>query len=217
MENDYRGELPPMKDYMPEGMSKEGKETFEKWYEEQKSKGVQFHLRQELEDYCIDDVQLLRKGCLTFQHYFCKCTRFCPFEQITIASACNRDLRLNRMEENTTASEPLCGWRLDVNHSKAAMEWLTFEEQQLRLHAWLACSDDERKQLDEISWKQAMIALTRGSVSVYSMLGIRANIAFQTPGGWPTMLRPTRFTSFLAVSGMVVPSVFLSARKPTAA
>ena len=78
MENDYRGELPPMKDYMPEGMSKEGKETFEKWYEEQKSKGVQFHLRQELEDYCIDDVQLLRKGCLTFQHYFCKRTRFCP-------------------------------------------------------------------------------------------------------------------------------------------
>ena len=28
MEKDYRGELPPMKDYMPEGMSKEGKEKF---------------------------------------------------------------------------------------------------------------------------------------------------------------------------------------------
>ena len=40
MENDYRGELPPKKDYMPEGMSKEGKEKFEKLYEEQKAKGV---------------------------------------------------------------------------------------------------------------------------------------------------------------------------------
>ena len=150
MENDYRGELPPKKDYMPEGMSKEGKEKFEKWYEEQKSKGVQFHLRQELEDYCIDDVRLLREGCLTFQRDFRKRTRFCPFEQITIASACNRDLRLNRMQENTIASEPLYGWRLDVNHSKAAMEWLTFEEQQLRRDAWLACSVDERNQLEEI-------------------------------------------------------------------
>ena len=70
MENDYHGELPPMKDYMPEGMSKEGKENFEKWYEEQKSKGFQFHLCQELEAYCIDDVRLLHEGCLTFQRDF---------------------------------------------------------------------------------------------------------------------------------------------------
>ena len=42
------------------------------------------------------------------------------------------------MEENTIASEILYGWRLDVNHFKAAMEWLTFEEQQLRRDAWLA-------------------------------------------------------------------------------
>ena len=56
-------------------MSKEGKEKFDTWYEEQKSKGVQFHLRQELEDYCIDDVLLLSKGWLTFQRDFRKCTR----------------------------------------------------------------------------------------------------------------------------------------------
>ena len=99
MENDYHGELPPMKDYMPEGMTKEGKDKFEKWYAEQKAKGVQFNLREELEAYCIDDVKLLPEGCLTFQRDFCKHTRFCPFKQITIASACNRDLRLNRMEE----------------------------------------------------------------------------------------------------------------------
>ena len=63
-----------------------------------------------------------------------------------------------------------------------------------------------------------MIAPTRGSVSEYSMLGVKANIAFQTPGGQSMgmMLRPTRFTSFLAVFGMVARSVFLSARKPTA-
>ena len=133
-----------MKDYMPEGMTKEGKEKFEKWYEEQKAKGVQFHLCQELEDYCIDDVRLLRIGCLTFQRDFRKHTRFCSFEQITITSACNQDLLLNRMEENTIAAEPLYSWRLDVNYFKAAMEWLTFEEQQLRRDAWLACSDEER-------------------------------------------------------------------------
>ena len=115
------------------------------------------------------------------------------------------------MEENTIASEPLYGWRLDVNHSKAAMEWLTFEEQQLHRDAWLACSAEERKQLEEIFLE------TCGSVSEYSMLGTRVSIAFQTPGGGSTamILRPTRFTSSLAVSGTVVLSVFLSARTPT--
>ena len=166
MENHYHGGLPPMKDYMPKGMTKEGKEKFEMWYEEEKAKGIQFHLREELEAYCINDVQLLREGCLTFQRDFRKRTRFCTFEQITIASAynqdlrlnrmeentiafSNQDLRLNRMEENTIASEPLYGWLLDVNHSKVAMEWLTFEEQLLRRDAWLACSDEEQKQLEE--------------------------------------------------------------------
>lgn len=45
---------------------------------------------------------------------------------MTIASACYRDLRQNRIEANTIASEPLHGWRLNMNHSHVSLEWLLF-------------------------------------------------------------------------------------------
>ena len=50
---------------------------------------------------------------------------------MTIASACNRDLRQNRMEANTIASEPLHGWRLNINHSKVALEWFHWQNSKL--------------------------------------------------------------------------------------
>ena len=50
---------------------------------------------------------------------------------MTIASACNRDLRQNRMEAKTIASEPLHGWRLNTNHSHVSLEWLQWEDSKL--------------------------------------------------------------------------------------
>ena len=47
---------------------------------------------------------------------------------MTIASACNQDLRQNRMLPNTIASEPLHGWRMSSNHSKVALEWLLWQD-----------------------------------------------------------------------------------------
>ena len=101
-----------------------------------------------------------------------------PFGQITIASTCNRDLRFNRMEENTITPETLYGWRLDVNHSKAAMEWLTFEEERLCRDTWWHVVMKNESSWKKFSWKQVMIAPTCGSASEYSMVEIRASIAF---------------------------------------
>ena len=50
---------------------------------------------------------------------------------MTIASACNRDLRTNRMEANTIASEPLQDWHASTSHSHMAMQWLRWVEAQL--------------------------------------------------------------------------------------
>ena len=73
----------------------------------------------------------MKEGCLTFKRLFEKETKFNPFSHITIASACNRDLRQNRMEANTIASEPLYGWRLKTNQSKVAMEYLLWQQTQI--------------------------------------------------------------------------------------
>ena len=81
--------------------------------------------------YCESDVKLLKESCLKFKQLFEEKSKFNPFSCMTIASACNRDLRQNRMKPNTIASEPLHGWRLTSNHSKVALEWLHWEDSKL--------------------------------------------------------------------------------------
>lgn len=90
-----------------------------------------FNLAEELVAYCESDVKLRKEDCLTLKRLFEQQAHFNPFDHRTIASACNRDLRQNRMEANTIASEPLYGWRLNSNHSKVALEWLHWEDSQL--------------------------------------------------------------------------------------
>ena len=47
----YNNELPPMKYYMTARMAKKMKQQFEKWYAEEKAKGVKFNLTEEIEVY----------------------------------------------------------------------------------------------------------------------------------------------------------------------
>ena len=60
----------------------------------------------------------------------CTPTRtMCPLPHCLcpIASACNWDLRQNRMEADTITNKPLYGWRLNTNHSRIALEWLHWQ------------------------------------------------------------------------------------------
>ena len=107
--------------YMPQVMSVSGRKDFETWHSKQVADNVIFKFADELMAYCESDVKLLKEGCLTFKKLFEQQANFNPFDHMTIASACNRDLRQNRMTANTIASEPLHGWRLKTNHSKVAL------------------------------------------------------------------------------------------------
>ena len=118
----YVGPVPALDYYMPETMSPEDKQAFETWHQQQRNKVFDF--QKELLAYCKSDVRLLKQGCLTFKRLFENLTGFNPFEHITIASACNRDLRMNRMIPNSIASEPVRGWRNSINQSRVALEWL---------------------------------------------------------------------------------------------
>ena len=124
----YVGPVPALDYYMPETLSPEGKHALETWHQQQRDKV--FDLQKELVAYCQSDVRLLKQGCLTFKRLFETLTGFNPFEHITIASACNRDLRMNRMIPNSIASEPVRGWRNSINQSRVALEWLTWCSQE---------------------------------------------------------------------------------------
>ena len=122
----YVSIVPALDYYMPETMSPEGKQALEKWHQEQREKEVVFDFQKELVEYCESDVRLLKQGCLTFKRLFEAQAGFNPFDHITIASACNMDLRMNRMIPNSIASEPTLGWKNSMNHSKVSIEWLTW-------------------------------------------------------------------------------------------
>ena len=107
----YVGPVPALAYYMPETMSPKARQALETWHKEQRDKEVVFDFQKELVAYCESDVRLLKEGCLTFKRLFEAQAGFNPFEHITIASACNRDLRMNRMIPNSIASERVKGWR----------------------------------------------------------------------------------------------------------
>ena len=132
----YVGSIPPKQYYDPEGMKTKDKETFEKWYDEQVNRGEMYVFEKELIEYCHSDVKLLKAGCEAFVAQFKQEADFNPFERCaTIASACNLYWRRS-IEEGTDAAKiavrPLRGWHgAQVNQSRAALEWLTFQESQL--------------------------------------------------------------------------------------
>ena len=123
---EYVGLISAIDYYMPEALSPRGRQEFEKWHQEQRNKHEVFDFQKELVVYCKSDVRLLIEGCLTFKRLF---------EHITNASACNRDLRMNRMIPKSVASEPVRGWRNRVNQSQVALEWLNWCDHELRQQA----------------------------------------------------------------------------------
>ena len=132
----YVGSIPPKSFYDPDGMKSKDKAAFDAWYAEQVARGETFDLQKELVSYCHSDVKLLKEGCEAFVRQFKQEADFNPFERCsTIASACNLYWRRS-IEEGTDAAliavRPLRGWHgAQVNHSRAALEWLTFCESQL--------------------------------------------------------------------------------------
>lgn len=129
--------------YMVEGMSPKDFESFQEWHTKQREDGVVFDFQKELVEYCISDVKLLKASCMQFRQLFESKTGFNPFSKVTIASACSHELRLNRMIKNSIASEPLHGWHVSVNQSVAALEWLHWQDYQLRTAALAQLTEED--------------------------------------------------------------------------
>ncbi|KAJ8032374.1 putative DNA polymerase [Holothuria leucospilota] len=127
-ENRYFGPWPDVHYYHPEVMSSEKSKAFFKWYEQQR--GKLFDMNQEMERYCIDDVNLLRKGCARFRQIFLDMNDMDPFAHaMTIAQACQQVYRRKFLTQETVALVPHHGYRRRDNHSKKAMQWLAWQSQ----------------------------------------------------------------------------------------
>lgn len=86
-----------------------------------------------------------------FQDIF-EYANFNPFNKITIASACNEDLRKNCMKKNTIACEPLYGWNgRQGNQSLIALEWLCWLNYEKRLQVIENMSVEEHEMHDDMA------------------------------------------------------------------
>ena len=64
-ENDILPNLPEIKYYDPDSMSKDRREEFLKWYDENRNNS--FHFQNEMKEYCISDVDILLNACCKFR------------------------------------------------------------------------------------------------------------------------------------------------------
>ena len=138
---EYVGPIPEQHNFMPEVMSISKRQEFHTWYATQTSTVYDF--QKELLEYCESDVKLLKEGCLKFKDVFVPHAHFNPFSHVTIASACNRDLRQNRMEAGTIANEPVHGWRLNTQQSHVALEWLHWKAHEEGIYIRHAANEGE--------------------------------------------------------------------------
>jgi hypothetical protein len=134
----YVGPLPDKEYYCPDSMFDKNYENFQKWYNEQlMDQDSQFDFQKEILQYCINDVEVLALACIKFRALFLVECGVDPFlEAVTIASSCNLAFRRNFLQPNTIGLIPKHGYRLVDNQSAAALQWMSYEEEQrnVRIH-----------------------------------------------------------------------------------
>ena len=130
----YRGPLPDLRFYDPDGMSPKKREELVRWHAAHTVEGYEFDLRRDMQLYCESDVKLLKAGCAKFVEEFKTEADFDPMEKcITIASACNRYWRKCHLKPKTVAVQPPNGWKgSQSNQSFKARRWLAWKNHQLR-------------------------------------------------------------------------------------
>ena len=126
----YKGCIPAKQYFQPNAMKPPKRKAFDTWYMTELARNDEYVLWDELNKYYHSDVMVLKAACLKFIQEFKEEAGFNPIEKCaTIASACNLFWRRDVIPENTIAIEPLNGWRgANVNQSKAALEWLCYED-----------------------------------------------------------------------------------------
>jgi len=91
-------------------MSADERAQFMQWHEEQK--GKLFSNKDELQAYCMDDVNVLRQACCAFRNLFFKLVKMDAFrEAITISSICNKVFRTMFLKPGAVGIIPRAGYR----------------------------------------------------------------------------------------------------------
>ncbi len=85
---DYVGVMPDKEYFHPERMKPKDSKEFHKWYGEKIENNYVWNQKEEMKNYCISDVDILRKCCIQFRQIYLDVADIDPFTYLTIASVC---------------------------------------------------------------------------------------------------------------------------------
>ncbi|XP_071477968.1 uncharacterized protein [Diadema antillarum] len=126
-------------------MSPKKREEFLEWHAGEVASGKVFSMQKEIHEYCVSDVDILRRCCLEFRNLFKNVTKYHkfgvidtgvdPFENcITIAAACNLVFRRNFLQIYSIAVIPPRGYDPKDIQSKLALRYLAYVSQSEGVH-----------------------------------------------------------------------------------
>ena len=142
----FNGDFPSEEMYQPKFMSEKKRKEFEAWYQkaafDSSGKRRKFDFQKECISYCSSDVNLLRKGCLSFRKIIMKVTKskfsplgIDPFRRaITVASLCHVIFNEQHLEPESIAILSENGITSNERTSKKATTWLKFLSQKLAIN-----------------------------------------------------------------------------------
>ena len=148
-----------MDTFNPDHMKSGRREKFMEWYKKEALKfekdKVTYDLQKEQDFYCETDVRVLQGSFQQFSEQFQERCGFNPLRDVTIAAACNREFKLNHLQANTIAVEPINDWGgYNVNQSNIAIEWLAFQGKKVGAGKILRLRNGgEQKVLLPTGWK----------------------------------------------------------------
>ncbi len=121
----YFGPYPDKKFYNYDNMSDKDREKFDAWYST--VEGKWFDFRKELYAYGVNDVVLLREGCMKYREAFMQCAGLDPFGFATLAGCSMGVFKTHYLGRNTLALTHNKAY-IDQNksYSSDSIEWLEY-------------------------------------------------------------------------------------------
>ena len=84
----YVGPMPPKSDFSPNSMKTKDRSNFLKWYQDKVDLKYVWDNAKELKEYCISDVDILRRSMIEFRNLYLNIANIDPLQYTTIASVC---------------------------------------------------------------------------------------------------------------------------------
>ncbi|MCG8079176.1 MAG: hypothetical protein JAY75_23495, partial [Candidatus Thiodiazotropha taylori] len=142
----YVGPYFPAQMYNPGQMSSKDRDDFLQWHKSKVESNAIFNFRQEMEEYCRSDVDILRRGCACFRQQLMDTSGIDPFKvACTVAQTCSLVWRKDHMPENSVAIIPPEGYPNEKKYSIKAVRWLQVVAKKTNTHIQHALNGGEQK------------------------------------------------------------------------